>query len=49
MNAKQPRTFKVRGCFIFPAPLPTKQVLWGPQWLEGQEGAKKQATQPGGL
>ena len=35
MHAKQPRTLKVRGCFISPAPLPAKQALWGPQRLEG--------------
>ena len=37
MHAKQPRTFKVRGCFISPAPLPTKQALWGPRGLKAME------------
>ena len=37
MHAKQPRTFKVRGCFISPAPLPTKQALWGPDSLKAME------------
>ena len=37
MNAKQPRTYKVRGCFIFLAPLPAKQALRGPDSLKAME------------
>ena len=37
MHAKQPRTFKVRGCFISTAPLPTKQALRGPRGLKAME------------
>ena len=37
MHAKQPRTFKVRGCFISPAPLSAKKALRGLDSLKAME------------